>query len=113
MQEDALEAVDPAVGIAAMAERWSSFQAGEWSAERELGPSTALLVEAVVEYRKAHGKPTTDDQRNEYRELFKNKDEVKNHLKVAKFRAIYEQMRVARTLEKLGDSEADDSKLLQ
>lgn len=112
----ALDAVNPEVGMSAMADRWASLQAGEWSAEREIGPSTSLLVEAVAAYRKAHGKDTTDADRERYRTLFKDKEEVKNHLKVAAFREIYEKMKMDRTLERLkaqGGTEADDTALLQ
>ena len=109
----ALERVNPEEGLKAMADRWDSFKSGEWSSERELGPSTALLIEAVAEYRKAHGKATTDEDRVRYSALFKDKEEVKKHLKVPAFFEMYEKLRVARRLEKLGTVETDDSALLQ
>lgn len=112
-RKEALEQVNPEVALSAVKDRWEILTSGEWAAEREFGPGTSLLLEAVREYRRQNGKESTEADIARYRETFKNKEEVKNYMSSAKFRAVYEKMKMERALSKVQDKPDASDSLLQ
>lgn len=52
---------DPDEMADAMTQRDETFQGGEWSSERQTGPRTSDLLDAVVAFRAKNGKETTEE----------------------------------------------------
>lgn len=60
---------DPGEAFEAAETRWNSLREGHWSAERQSGPRTSDILEAVARYRKENGSDVSDA----WREGFKAK----------------------------------------
>lgn len=68
---------DPDDAIEAAEERWETLKSGRWSAERETGPRTSDLIEAVCRAREERGQPVADDFRDNLRAKFADPAYVK------------------------------------
>ena len=85
---------------------------GEWTTARETGPRTSLMLEAIVAYRTAKGRPVNDEVLAKYRASLRDIDYVKRTMADPDFRVIYEKMRVEKTLSSIKADGKSEGSLL-
>ena len=83
----------------AMVDRFETLEAGEWTTERaSSGPTTTLVLEALVEYRRRNGKETSDAEKASFRETLKNKEKRESYMRNEGFAAVYAELKVQRAV---------------
>jgi hypothetical protein len=97
----------------AVENRLELFEMGKWSQERQGGGAgPKLLLDTLVEFRKAHNQPVDEASLQKFVDAFDDKDRVKVWMGDPEFLAIYVRLQTERRLARAQAKPTQASELL-